>query len=171
MIGDTAFKSLLKSELKYVNILSLENTDITDISIKELASVDLANLQILLLNENDLSENSIEYIGKLKVTEIKSIELMHCGLTGTSLNIITSYTFSNLQTIKLDYNNFNEEDIVDFVANIERNNLPVLQYLGLKGVSLSRKYYDEVVKVLQTKNIKYGLDAPHNLPKINSAKY
>jgi hypothetical protein len=76
-----------------------------------------------------------------------------------------------LAFLQLDYNNFEEDDVVEFVANIERQRFPSLKMISLKGISLSKENYNSVVDILTTKYIKYTLTAPHHILKVNSAHY
>jgi hypothetical protein len=44
-------------------------------------------------------------------------------------------------------------------------------YLDLKGIDMSKEEYDAIVSVLTPKSIQVEMDYPHNIVKINSAKY
>ena len=53
--------------------------------------------------------------------------------------------------LALNYNDFSEEDVSAFLASIEKRNMPKLETLSLKGVSLSSAKYEEAENIVKNK--------------------
>lgn len=71
----------------------------------------------------------------------------------------------------LSQNDFEEEEAVELVSDLQRRNLPSLAYIQMTGIALSKDNYDAVVQILQAKSIEFDIDAPHNTHRANSAHY
>jgi hypothetical protein len=54
---------------------------------------------------------------------------------------------------------------------LQRSNIPNLQMIELKGISLSKKNYELVTQILTSKYIEYELDKPYNIATENAATY
>lgn len=73
--------------------------------------------------------------------------------------------------LDLSHNDFEEEEAVELVSDLQWKNLPSLAYIYMKGIALSKDNYEAVVQILQTKRIRFAIDAPHNTHRANSAHY
>ena len=161
---------LIKNDLEHLKILSLRSTQVTTLSLQRLAMIKIPQLQQLDLSMTLIDPQAILHLKSFS-SSLAALFLNNCDLDSSVLGLLTEISFAKLQQLHLDYNKFSGEEVLNFAADLQRNILPQLGLVSLRGVSLREDTYEKVVKVLSSKGIQFKLDHPYNMAMPNSARY
>ena len=169
-LDDKGIELILQNDLDHLQHLQLKSNAFTSGAVANLMNKGLPNLRSLSLAQNRLNTTAIQAIEKVGPFLIE-MDLSSCTLRGDSLDLIKKFSLPNLQELRLDYNEFTELEMIQFVAQLETRKMRSLKKVSMRGISMGLNNYNTLVEILASKKWGYDLDRPHNYEMKNAATY
>jgi Leucine-rich repeat (LRR) protein len=117
--------------MQHLKALDISSTEITDEGIYTLSRAIMLSLRALDISGNNIGSLALESLGLMQVPDLQLLLLKNCRLKGDALITINTFNMPNLVFMDLSYNDFEEYELIDFVANLDRKLLPRLQAINM----------------------------------------
>lgn len=148
-VGDLGVQFLSFCHFKYLEELSLENTDITDKAMEYLVKMELIELKSLFLSKTKISDKGIECLINCYFHKLETLHLYKTQITDRVIEILGKCNFKNLSEIGLSINK-----LTDFALELmSKYDFRNLEYISLYETLITDKAIELLINC-DFKNLK-----------------